>query len=421
MKIFRFTILALLCCFSFSLRAQQTGLKEQMQVLVKEQDPLVAEALMHKLIEEYKLDPAEDAATLDMLKGSVALSFLKKQDYEKFEHYIAQMHSKFNQTSYMNMGATTLVRDSINTEMGERLAKATLDLYISYKDDPEARPEEMSQADWERFMDFAQYPYYDAYAAALFANGKYKEALTYQQQAFPDGAGEGLPTSIERYARLLALNGKKPQAKALLIKLIKMGKSTADMHAQLKDMYIQEQGEASGFDAYLASLQGDVLGAIKEQLIPEMMDEEAPEFTLQDLKGMPVSLSDFRGKVVVLDFWATWCVPCIASFPAMQKVVKKHPEVVFLFIATQEKQQGALERVKAFIKKNAYSFHVLMDEPIATESRKFKAFSAYKGTGIPAKFVIDKNGRLRFKSLGFSSDSELVNELEAMIQLASEG
>jgi len=146
----------------------------------------------------------------------------------------------------------------------------------------------------------------------------------------------------------------------------------------------------------------------------------APDFTAIDNNGKQVHLSDFRGKVVLLNFWATWCVPCKASFPAMTKFMQRHPEVVFLFIATQEKPEGAVQRVKDYITKQGYPFHVLMDEPEQGDARKFKALMAYKPQGIPAKAVIDAQGKQRFLSIGFSSDTELMNELEAMVQLAKE-
>lgn len=151
-----------------------------------------------------------------------------------------------------------------------------------------------------------------------------------------------------------------------------------------------------------------------------MKDTVAPAFTLKDLDGKTVSLSDFKGKIVVLDFWATWCAPCKASFPAMKKVQERHPEVKFLFIDTQEKPEGAHERVKKYITANKYPFHVLMDQPSEENPKMFEVLLAYKVDGIPTKFVIDANGRQRFTSVGFTSDTELINEMEAMIQLVAE-
>ncbi|HEU4551987.1 MAG TPA: TlpA disulfide reductase family protein [Chitinophaga sp.] len=421
MRKLKLAMLAILSCLSLVVCAQaQNTMMEQIKAMSKERDPQQCIAMMNKIISENKLDAVKDAETIDVLKGTVALAFLRKGEYAGFEKYIGEIKNKFNRTSYMDMGANMLTRENMDVKKAEDLARATIDLYLSYKDDPRAKPADMPAGDWERFMNFAQYPYYDTYAAALFANKKYKEALVYQEKAFQGPPEEGLPSSVERYTQLLVKNGRQDKAYKILEDLTKTGKSTAAMNAQLKELYTRKHGSSNGFDEYLSGLQAGVQSAVKAELKNKMLDQAAPTFSLKDLSGKAVSLTDFRGKVVVVDFWATWCMPCIASFPAMQKVVSKHPEVVFLFIATQEKPEGAVARVKNFIEKKQYPFHVLMDEPISGKPNNFRVVADYKVKGIPFKAVIDGEGKLRFTSSGFTSDSELINELEAMIELAKE-
>jgi len=420
MKNLKYTLLAILSFLCLSLSAQNSSLMEQIKNMTGETDPEKSVVLMKKIIKDNNLDAIKDEETIDMLKGTVALTYLKKGEYTAFKRYINEMTSKFNQTSFLNMAASTIVKDEKNTKLAEQIAKETIDLYLSFKDDSTARPAGMEAADWKRFMNFAQYPYYDSYASALYANGKYKEALTYQEKAFDRTPEEGMASSVERYAHLLALNGKADQAFKLLETLVKTGKSTAVMDAQLKELYAKKNNSTTSFETYFSKLQTSVKSTVKAELKTKMLNSVAPTFTLKDLNGKEIALGDLKGKVVVLDFWATWCAPCIASFPAMQKMVSKHKDVAFLFIATQEKEEGALERVKSFIAKNKYNFHVLMDSEITGKPGAYQALSAYKPSGIPAKYIIDKNGKLRFATLGFSSDSELINELEAMIELAKD-
>lgn len=420
MKKIRTIIPTILCCFVFAARAQEGGtLAEQLKIMSKETDPHKSVALMHSIISNNRLDTVKDAETIDVIKGNVAISFLNKGEYKEFEKYIGMMKNKFNQTSYLNMGATMLANRKTDPEVAERLARQTLELYNSFKDDPSARPAEMPAEDWNRFMRFAFFPYCDTYALALYANGKNKLALEYQEKSFDGPPEEGLPSAVERYATLLALNGQKEKAYGLLTTLARKGKSTLAMNTLLKKLYTEKKGSDAGFDAYFSELQQNVQVVLKKELQEKMLDKEAADFSLKDLSGKRVSLSDFRGKVVVLDFWATWCVPCMASFPAMKKMVEKHPEVVFLFIATQEKKENALTRVKTFITGKKYPFHVLMDEP-RTDGKGFKTVSDYKPQGIPAKVIIDGKGRQRFLTTGFSTDTELINELEAMIAIAKE-
>lgn len=113
------------------------------------------------------------------------------------------------------------------------------------------------------------------------------------------------------------------------------------------------------------------------------------------LDGETVQLSDYQGKVVVLDFWATWCGPCKVSFPAMQETLDKqkdNDEVVFLFINSWERKESnekAEEAVRQFIEENEYSFNVPMDYDD-------EVVKSYKVSGIPTKFVIGPDGQIHF-------------------------
>lgn len=396
-------------------------LMQQIRSMGEESDPAKSLSMMKKIIKENRLKKGKDAETIDMMKGNVAMDYLEAGNYTEFEKMIASMSNKFNQTSYMNMAATTLVQKKKDLNIAEGLAKKTLDLYLSYKDDPTAKPASYSEEDWKRFMNFAYYPYCDTYAMALQAVGKNKEALDYQEKSFDSSPEEGFPPAVERYTNLLVLNNQEEKAYSLLYRMAETGKSTEGMNKLLKELYIKKNNDASGFDSFFADLQKNVVATLKEDLRKKILNVDAPEFTLKDLEGNTVKLADFRGKTVVIDFWATWCAPCKASFPAMKKILEQHPEVKFLFIATQEKQDGAIERVKDYITRNQYPFHVLMDEPLPDDPKMFQALSAYKPQGIPAKVVIDAKGKQLFLSTGFTSDTELINELEAMIQIAAEG
>ena len=396
---------------------QRSALDSAIRHLAEEKDPQKSALMMNEIIKKHGLDKNKDAETLDVLYGTVAVKFAMDKSYSQFEKYIGFIRNKFNQTSFLNMAASKMLNENVDAAYANRISKRTLTLYDSFKNDTTAKPKDFSSKDWARFMKFAQYPYYDTYAHSLFALKKYKEALQYQKLAFDRNPEEGLPSSVERYAKLLTLTGNSEEAKQLLLKVARLGRLNKGMIDQLQTIYISEKGTDENLGLYLDSLQRNVQASLIQVLKPKMLNETAPVFSLKDINGKNVNLSDYAGKIVVLDLWATWCAPCIASFPAMQIMVEKHPEVAFLFIAVDEKDPNPLPRVKSFIEKRNYPFMVLIDEPVEPNSTKFKITSGYEPNGIPAKYIIDGNGILRFKTSGFDTDTELINELEAMFTI----
>jgi thiol-disulfide isomerase/thioredoxin len=182
-----------------------------------------------------------------------------------------------------------------------------------------------------------------------------------------------------------------------------------------KSIY-KRQKIRSSFDEYITALQKEATIKMLEDLRKSMINEKAPVFALVDLNGKRIDLGELKGKVVIVDFWATWCGPCKASFPGMQKMVNKYkddPNVKFVFIDTWERGDEKQKNAAEFIANNKYSFHVLMDNDD-------KVVAEFKVEGIPTKFVIDKNGMVRFKAVGFDgSDDKLMAELTAMIEMAS--
>lgn len=161
--------------------------------------------------------------------------------------------------------------------------------------------------------------------------------------------------------------------------------------------------------------------AITSTAADTLLNKPAPNFSLKDLNGKTVSLSDYKGKVLILDFWATWCVPCRDSFPAMEIVMNKYkndPNVKFLFIDTREREANYADLVKKFLKENKYPFYVVFDKKGA-DGKMDVTFKDYVMPGIPTKYIIDAEGMIRFQKIGFESaktSEESANELSELIE-----
>ena len=118
----------------------------------------------------------------------------------------------------------------------------------------------------------------------------------------------------------------------------------------------------------------------------------APNFTLPDLNGKMVSLADYKGQVVLLNIWATWCRPCVEEMPSMEKLHQELKNEKFVILAVSIDESGA-RAVLPFMKKHKLSFPALIDSAGTINS-------LYQTAGVPESFIIDKNGKIVEEVIG---------------------
>ena len=148
---------------------------------------------------------------------------------------------------------------------------------------------------------------------------------------------------------------------------------------------------------------------IRLESIPEAsrIGKDALDFTLMDLSGKRVRLTDFRGMTVLLDFWATWCGPCIAEVPNLEALHRKYKEKGLVVIGMNTESDHA--KVRDYV-KDKISYPVLLD---AGEKSK-----EYGVQGIPTKIYIDAKGKIRYRELGFrpGKENETEDKIEKLLQ-----
>lgn len=168
-------------------------------------------------------------------------------------------------------------------------------------------------------------------------------------------------------------------------------------HQKMKASYIGWKQSESGFDVTMLKLKAYWNEKMKSELQKEIKSIPSPDFLqyITDLQGKPVSLDIAKNKIVVLDFWATWCVPCMHEMPYLQKAynnIKNDTNVVFMVINSGAK--NTLEDAKNWWGNRQFSFPVFYNtNPDIGNQLGFDL--------IPATYIIDAGNVIRFKTIGF--------------------
>jgi thiol-disulfide isomerase/thioredoxin len=145
----------------------------------------------------------------------------------------------------------------------------------------------------------------------------------------------------------------------------------------------------------------------------EQTGKAAPDWQLPDMAGKPLKLADFKGKVVVLDFWATWCPPCRAEIPGLVAIQKKYADQGLSIIGVSVDEQGP-RVVKPFIARFAINYPVVMGNE--------KVLADYGGiSAIPTTFVIDRQGNVVAVHEGYTDQATFESEIRPLLETKARG
>ncbi|MCI0365923.1 MAG: redoxin domain-containing protein [Phycisphaerales bacterium] len=149
----------------------------------------------------------------------------------------------------------------------------------------------------------------------------------------------------------------------------------------------------------------------------ELVGKPAPDFTGLDLEGKPVSLADYRGRVVMLDFWATWCGPCVQAIPHIQKLADKFADKPVTVLGMNRDQPGSESRVKKFLEKKKITFRQVMPQDADEAGEGESIAEKYFVQGIPCSVLIDQQGIVQSVHVGFmpGAEDELAEQIESLL------
>lgn len=270
----------------------------------------------------------------------------------------------------------------------------------------------------------------DTYGYGLLKLGKHDESEKALEEVYVNSKGEDPEINLH-YIEALEKVGKYDKALETGTGAITKGKDSPEINDRLRSAFAGKAGKKGAYDdlgkdqkekfeQMISEALKAKIDGIQKVLKETRLSGPGTDFTLTDLNGVPVTLTGLKGKVVILDFWATWCGPCKASFPSLQKIYEKYQNndnVKILAINSWERQKNysaQLDNAKSFMESNKYTFPVLIDEK---DGDQFIVIGQYGVEGIPTKFILDKKGAIAWKVVGFENAQYMIDEMTEQIEM----
>lgn len=367
-----------------------------------------------KLVADYKNNPEAvhllDGFTLDFSRR-LADAFGQDFNLPKFYDYLS------SDTSNVHKGISTYKladylssKDTLLTE-AENIALQSLKFFELAE---KQKPLEIRETSLRNWIAKSK----NSYGFILLQHKKYEPASIIFKSLMAENQNPDIILQA-RYGIALAKNKQYLAALPFLEKALAAGYNELLLDDVFKEAYFATGGDEISYQKKLAELFEIANHDKKFKLTTIMMNEPIKNFSLLNINGEKVELADFKGKTIVIDFWATWCIPCKQSFPGMQKLVDKYnkKDVVFLFVNTLEKNRANLkDEIKRYMIENKFSFDIIMDQPLKNQPDTFEMSKELKIKALPTKLVIDRLGNIRFRTTSYAgSDEAVVKELSEQI------
>ena len=298
--------------------------------------------------------------------------------------------------------------DSLRSEAYRLIANG-----MKAAEDPARRPRNVGTSEWNHEQRISRSLLLFVKGAIERAQNRPDDAIASLEESMEIAGADAEKGCREMLIDLYRTTGKTKKALEIASNAIIEGSSTAGIMTAYRELLKGNGEDSLEIASQEAALKAQGRKALAKKVQQEFLNQSGINGTFTRLDGTPVQIADWKGKVVIIDYWATWCGPCRQSFPSLQKLYERYrndTNVVIAVVNVWERTPDRVKTVKDFLAKNTnLTFPMYLDKDDSV-------VRTYGVTGIPTKFYLGKDGRIQFKEVGLTPEEQFLEEATTRIE-----